>query len=247
MKSSKSHRFTLIELLVVIAIIAILAAMLMPALQQARERGRSTSCLSNCKQVGNALLMYVDANDAVIPELSTKNPEGGKVTWAAHLWNLKYVPSEKLFICPTSTRKTAVSPWTDYRVNKISSSQNYTEFIDLGMNRMVVLSASRKYKVTKVKSASQTMIIGECALPGLYKGCSTMAQAWGTVNSTNGIGSVAVRHRGTVNFIYFDGHASSMRNSCTINPDAYSATNNPYLSGMGLPIYSSSERFWCAF
>ncbi|MBQ9503021.1 MAG: prepilin-type N-terminal cleavage/methylation domain-containing protein, partial [Lentisphaeria bacterium] len=61
------HFFTLKELLVVIAIIAILAAMLMPALQQARMRGQSARCLSNLKQQGVAVALYEDANDGYFP------------------------------------------------------------------------------------------------------------------------------------------------------------------------------------
>ncbi|MBC8104071.1 MAG: prepilin-type N-terminal cleavage/methylation domain-containing protein, partial [Cytophagales bacterium] len=58
--------FTLIELLVVIAIIAILAAILFPVFAQAREKARGIACLSNCKQIGTAQMMYMQDNDEII-------------------------------------------------------------------------------------------------------------------------------------------------------------------------------------
>ena len=74
---SKPHGFTLVELLVVVAIMAILASMLLPVLNKARERARTATCMNNLKQLGLAWMMYLNDYDEYFPPI-----DQGNVCWA---------------------------------------------------------------------------------------------------------------------------------------------------------------------
>jgi prepilin-type N-terminal cleavage/methylation domain-containing protein/prepilin-type processing-associated H-X9-DG protein len=96
------HGFTLIELLVVIAIIAILAAILFPVFAQAREKARGISCISNTKQIGNALMMYVQDYDETFPmNLYMGFESGAPRIVPSYIALAPYVKNMAVYRCPS--------------------------------------------------------------------------------------------------------------------------------------------------
>ena len=106
---NRKRAFTLIELLVVIAIIAILAAILFPVFAKAREKARQSSCQSNLKQAGLALMQYLQDYDGKYPDRAIPNPNGdGGDPWLSYGWQgwisntlEPYASSWEIYKCPS--------------------------------------------------------------------------------------------------------------------------------------------------
>ena len=223
--------FTLIELLVVIAIIAILAAILFPVFAKAREKARQTSCLSNCRQIANALMMYTQDYDETFPFLTSCNaPENTHHATAQVAGKIyPYIKNAQLWECPSTrtgmllnanpgrnggvSEAGAGSPWT-FPIEMAGVTLSYGATERVMVNLACGFTGSPLKLATVTRPATCTAFTESPSLSNC--GCARAIWPNGVwpeccaVDNPQYRKDENTRHNGGNNLVFCDGHAKWM-------------------------------------
>jgi prepilin-type N-terminal cleavage/methylation domain-containing protein len=218
--------FTLIELLVVIAVLGILAALLLPVVSNAKERGRSTSCLSNVRQLDVAATMYAADNKDELP------PRFFIPYWVLPLQ--PYYRDVAILKCPTerngSGRSYIINGWNDYFVEALPQ-EDFAKF--------VAFQWPRGMKLSQIPNPAETILFGEkrTGSPHAYMDFLQGVQGNDVEELEHGRhgGGNSVRARSS-NYGFADGRARSLKFGKSITPVNLWATTERWRNAPPLPL-----------
>jgi prepilin-type N-terminal cleavage/methylation domain-containing protein/prepilin-type processing-associated H-X9-DG protein len=214
--------FTLIELLVVIAIIAILAAILFPVFAQAREKARQSSCTSNAKQIGTALLMYAQDYDEQYPSAFYGfSASGTSLGWP--VLAQPYIKNVQVFRCPSVPQITGNPPGSPFPVTYaynyyIGGNNNpnggVMNYALPGINKpaeTVMLVDSGAQPVVGVRQKDYQLLINTTTRHTPWLVVHAGSTNIPTNNTLTNYGAPHARHSETVTVAWADGHVKAMR------------------------------------
>ena len=255
MERKPMRGFPLIELLVVIAIIAILAAILFPVFAKARERAKTTACISNLKQIGLAVMTYTDDYDGTYPK-NRNYPGIPGYTWKRAIY--PYVKSFEAFKCPSVT-----TPYNDINTNTVPGDESNTmpqyrtdksQWMPAsyaycgGFFHEASSGSERPRRTSEVKEPAGTLFIinSRLALPDLGPwtmdwGTNTSApKHTGEISYGNGanykFGAYA-SHNGRIPFVMADGHVAALKLWDTVYPnDMWKSNVSGYTTAAQLQV-----------